>query len=43
MPDYILIQLDFLDPNYVSYLGVDRIVVHVLQDNFFYVDEEIIS
>ena len=43
MPDYILIQLDFLDPNYVSYLGVDKIVVHVLQDNFFYVDEEIIS
>ena len=43
MPDYILIQLDFLDPKYVSYMGVDKIVVIVLQDNFFYVDEEIIS
>lgn len=41
-PDYLTLQLDFNEPAYVSYQGVDKILVRVLKDGFFYVSEEVL-
>ena len=38
-----MLQLHFAEPTYVSYQGVDKIIIKVLRDDFFYVDEEVIG